>query len=449
MKKDKPKEREIDPVLFERILTYNILTNEYYASIVSDVLKPEYIDSPGNRLVANVVLEFYRKRNALPNATELKLYLTDETERALFKETINSFKGLDSKYNLDELILNTEKFIKEKAVYKAVMQTIDEYSKGESNPTDTYQLFDKACNISLVDNLGLNFFKQIPQFVSDIKKTDTFISSGWKWLDDKLNGGFLASGKALYVFSGQTNVGKSIFLGNIAANIAASGKTVVVITLEMPETVYGKRISSKLTQIPFKDLQHRTGELEDGLTAYSEQNPQAQIIFKEFPPKAVSVNHIKAYLKKLETKGIKIDAVVLDYLNLIAPLEGDNSYEKIKDIAEKVRALSYIFKCPFISATQLNRSGYNTSPELDQISESMGLGHTADVMIGIYQEEGDDVLGNLRLNMMKNRFGEKQGMCIMKIEYSTLTLTEGENHFGDDNEVSKAENALNLLSDKS
>jgi archaellum biogenesis ATPase FlaH len=441
------KAREIDHSLFEKIIGLNVLTNEYYTSVVIDALKPEYIDNPGVRLVTNVVFDFYKKRGALPNISELKLYLGDDTERSLFKETVQSFKGLDQKYNLDELVFNTETFIKQRAIYKAVKQTVDDYSNGESDANATLQMFEKACSISLVDNIGLDFFNQIDKFTDDLNKTDKYISSGWKWLDEKLNGGFLTTGRALYVFSGQTNVGKSIFLGNVAANIAAQGKTVLVISLEMPETVYGKRISSKLTKIPFRELQERVGELKETLHAYKEQNPNARIIFKEFPPKSVTVNHIKAYIKKLAAKGIKPDAIVLDYLNLIAAVAGDNSYEKIKEIAEQVRALTYIFECPIITATQLNRSGYNTEPSLDTISESMGLGHTADVMIGIFQEEGDDQLGVLRISMMKNRFGDKFGICLMKIEYQTLSLSEGENHFGDDNETVKAENALKLLSD--
>lgn len=443
------KPRDIDPALFEKIIGFNVLTNEYYTSVVIDALKPEFLDNPGIKLITSVVFDFYRKRGVLPNSTELRLYLTDNTERSLFKETVQSFKGLDSKYNLDELISNTETFIKERAVYKAVRKTIDEYATGEdTSPADTLQLFEKACNISLVDNLGLDFFNQIDKFVDDINKQDNYLSSGWKWLDEKLNGGFLSTGRALYVFSGQTNVGKSIFLGNVASNIAAQGKTVLVISLEMPETVYGKRISSKLTKIPFRDLQERNSELKETLYAYKEQNPNARLIFKEFPPKAVTVNHIKAYIKKLISKGIKLDAIVLDYINLIAPMSGENanSYEKVKDITEQVRALSYIFECPIISATQLNRAGYNTEPGLDNVSESMGLAHTADVMIGIFQEEGDDQLGILRISFMKNRFGDKTGVCIMKIEYQTLSLSEGENHFGDDNETVKAQNALKMLS---
>jgi len=339
-------------------------------------------------------------------------------------------------------------FIKQRAIYNAVKKTVDDYSNGSANPNDTLKLFDQACNISLVDNLGLDLFNQIDKFAEDVSKSDECISTGWKWLDTKLNGGFLSKGRALYVFSGQTNVGKSIFLGNIAANIAAQGKTVIVISLEMPETVYGKRISSKITKIPVNELSNRTSELKETLNAYKEQNPNARIIFKEFPPKSVTVGHIKAFIKKLINKGIKPDAVVLDYLNLIASTEGDNSYEKVKDITEQTRALSYVFECPFISATQLNRSGINKEPDLDNISESMGLGHTADVIISIFREDGDDQLGILRTSMMKNRFGDKSGVQLMRIEYLTLTLCEETDHFGDDAETTKAENVLSLLSNK-
>lgn len=441
------KEREIDSQFFEKVIGFNILTNEYYTSVVVDALKLDYIDNPGIRLVTGIIFDFYKKRNSLPNVTEIKLYLHDEAEKNLFKETVQSFKGLDQKYNIEELILNTETFIKERAIYKAVKQTVDEFSEGKTNPGETLQMFEKACSISLVDNLGLDFFNQIDKFVDDVGKTDSYISSGWKWLDEKLNGGFISTGRALYIFSGQTNVGKSIFLGNIASNIASQGKTVVVISLEMPETVYGKRIGSRLTKIPFRNLAEQADDLKNTLYAYKDQNPNARIIFKEFPPKAVTVNHIKAYLKKLTSKGINIDAVILDYLNLIAPINGDNSYEKIKEITEQVRALSYAFLCPFISATQLNRSGYNTEPDLNQISESMGLGHTADAMIGIFQSEGDDLLGILRLSIMKNRFGDKSGTCVMYVDYPTLSLSEGEVNLGTETETAKAENALDMLSE--
>lgn len=444
------KTKDINVDLFESVIAYNVLTSEYYTSIVIDELKPEHLKNPGTKLITSIVFDFYRKRSILPNITEIKLYLVSETEKNVFRETLLKLKSLDTKYNIDELIFNTERFIKERAIYNAVKETAEKYSSNDKeviSAAETLDLFEKACSISLVDDLGLNFLDEIDKFVAAINQQDVYISSGWKWLDEKIGGGFLASGRALYMFMGQTNIGKSIFLGNIASNIASQGKVVVVITLEMPETVYAKRISSKITKIPFRDLQEKSNDLKETLYIYKEQNPNAKIIFKEFPPKGVTVNHIKAYIKKLISKGINPDVIVLDYLNLIAPIEGDNSYEKIKDITEQVRALSYVFKIPFISATQSTRSGYDAEPELQQTSESMGTAHTADVMIGIFQNEEDNVLGILRMSLMKNRFGPNEGTRAMKIHYPTLTLIEDESYFGDDNEVAKTENTLSMLSE--
>ena len=52
--------------------------------------------------------------------------------------------------------------------------------------------------------------------------------------------------------------------------------------------------------------------------------------------------------------------------------------------------MSYVFECPIISATQLNRSGYDEeNPGLDTISESIGMAATADCIFSIFQDEED------------------------------------------------------------
>mgnify|MGYP001420000385 CR=1 FL=1 len=101
-----------------------------------------------------------------------------------------------------------------------------------------------------------------------LNKEEKFIPSQWEWLDRKLGGGFLETGRSLYLFAGQTNVGKSIFLGNIACNVAAQGKTVVLISLEMSELMYAKRISSNVTQIPINELQDNSSNVKQKVVNY-------------------------------------------------------------------------------------------------------------------------------------------------------------------------------------
>ena len=120
---------------------------------------------------------------------------------------------------------------------------------------------------------------------------------------------------------------------------------------------------------------------------------------------------------------------------------GNNSYERIKHATEQVRAMSYSFNCPIISATQLNRSGFDQdNPELATISESIGLAATADVIVSIYQNEEDRELNIIRLGMMKNRYGPRGNTQAMRIDYSTLTIDQA-----DDVEFEEDDNAFNTL----
>ena len=236
----------------------------------------------------------------------------------------------------------------------------------------------------------------------------------------------MAAGRALYVFYGVINVGKSIFLGNIATNILNQNKTVLLISLEMSEQVYAKRISSQLSKIAMNDLSMQIEPLKQSISGYKLQHKMSKLIIKEFPPKSVTPLHIKSYIDRLCRKGIKPDIIVLDYLNLLAPPErGMNSYESIKQITEQIRALTYYFNCPVVTATQTNRSAYNESnPGLETTSESMGLSHTADCQFPIWTEEEDFELGIIHLGITKNRFGPRECHTILEIDYPTLSLKD-------------------------
>ena len=158
---------------------------------------------------------------------------------------------------------------------------------------------------------------------------------------------------------------------------------------------------------------------------YKKENSKSRVIVKEFPPSTINCKHLKGYIKKLVDRGVKPDAIVVDYVNLLKSDIGVNSYERIKYATEELRALSYVFECPVITATQLNRQGYNeVNPGLDTVGESYGLAATADAIFSIWREEEDIDLGVIKLGVMKNRFGENYGSVVMEINYDTLTLTE-------------------------
>jgi replicative DNA helicase len=417
---------EFDYDLFEKVIVYNCFVDSSYFESIYEHLNPSFFSDEKNKAVISILCDFYRNHQKIPNPTELKLNVTDLSKRSALKEVLTGFSEIDKKYNKDLLLKNTEKFLKEKAVFNTVLKTSLNIQNGKINTSDILKSFERACSISLISDNGFDYLEKIDEHCIELQKVFRYIPSGWKWLDERIGGGFLATGKSLYVFYGVTNVGKSIFLGNIATNILNQDKTVLLISMEMSEQVYAKRISAQLSQISMDDLSSQITPLKNKLNSYKVKHKNSKLVIKEFPPKTVSCSHIKTYIEKLINTGIKPDVIILDYLNLIAPCEqGMSSYESVKKITETVRAMSYQFECPVITATQSNRSGYGqVNPGLETTSESMGLSHTADAQFSIWTEEEDVELGIIHLGITKNRFGPRDCHTVLEIDYPTLTLKD-------------------------
>ncbi len=439
----------LDLDYYEQVVIYKSLTNEQYLGKIIDHLKPEYFNDKNIKRIFTLIKNFYIKRSTLPTVTEIKSYLVNDELKDSFKNIVKNFANIDKNFNDKELEHNTERFLKERAIYNTMLSVAEDVSQGKVDTSFILDSFEKSCNVNLQSEYGLDLFDDINTLIKDLNTDQPTIPSGWNFLDEKIDGGFLENGRSLYVFAGETNVGKSIFLGNLACNIANQGKTVLLISLEMPELIYAKRLSSNITKIPMRELRGESNNLKYQIESHSKDNPDSKILIKEFPPSTVTPQNIQGYITELKNKGIKIDAIVLDYLNLLKSSLGNNSYERVKHVTEDVRALSYIFECPIISATQLNRSGYDEeNPGLDTISESIGMAATADCIFSIFQDEEDKELGIVKMGIMKNRFGANFGHTSLRIDYNTLTISEDESLNVDDGggELSDLTNTLNVLS---
>lgn len=440
------KSKNLDLDFYETIIAYNCLIDPVYLASIIDFLDIKFFKNIDIRNLITIILNFFRKNGTVPTNTEIKAYLTTDESRESFKKLVNSFVDMDKKFNKSELTENTELFLKEKAVYGAMLDAAEKLDSKQLNTADLLQKIEKAVSINLSQHMGIEIFSDIDRFIEDLHREEPCIKSGWKWLDHKLGGGFHENGRAMYVFAGETNVGKSIFLGNIAANVAKQGKNVLLISLEMSEMMYARRLSSAITTIPLSHLREESEVLRQQINEIAKGN-KAKIIVKEFPPSTLTPHQLKGFVKKLVQKGIKIDLVVLDYLNLLHSPIGNNSYERVLYSAQQVRAISYELNCPIVSATQLNRSGYNMdNPGLETISESIGLATTSDAIISIWQKDEDKELGIINIGMTKNRFGPNFGSIALKIDYNTLIISEDDT-INESDEAIEFSKTLTSLSD--
>jgi len=201
---------------------------------------------------------------------------------------------------------------------------------------------------------------------------------------------------------------------NIAANWIANNKKVLMISLEMSETMYSRRMDGLFSNLNINRLRDNIDELKSRVKGFKANVPDALLRIKEFPTGTLTPAMLKQYLKKLKlTKNFVPDIIFVDYLNIMKP-NGNNAgtlslYEKAGRIAEELRAISSKMKIPIVTATQQNRGANGYAGEeigMDSVSESSCISATADAMVAIWGNDGDREAGIKRLKILKNRLGK-------------------------------------------
>jgi hypothetical protein len=158
--------------------------------------------------------------------------------------------------------------------------------------------------------------------------------------------------------------------------------------------------------------------------------PPGKLFVKEFPTSQATVLEIENFLKGLEEKqGFKLKAIIIDYINILANYRNPNSentYLKIKQIAEDLRAMAVRNDWLIITATQLTRGAWDASEvTMQNIAESAGLAHTADMMYAIIQDSMMHAAREYWLKVLKIRDGEGKGTkCRFTIDYNHMKLSE-------------------------
>jgi replicative DNA helicase len=224
---------------------------------------------------------------------------------------------------------------------------------------------------------------------------------------------------------GQAGLGKSLFLSNIAVNCLKDDLNVVVISLEMSENVYATRFDAHISDSNINRLKENGKTVLDKINEFYKQHPNANLFIKEYPPRSIRVTDIQIYLDNLIAAGNKFDIIIIDYLNLVLPNKSrDNMYQDILDVAEKLRALSYIYEVPVVTATQATTEGMNNENiGMEHVSESRGIAHTVDFLAGLYQMDEDRNNGIINMRLIKNRLGGYIGKVIpFKLNPESLVL---------------------------
>lgn len=235
----------------------------------------------------------------------------------------------------------------------------------------------------------------------------------------------------------------SIVLCNDAANYVRQGKNVLFITCEMAKEKVTRRISANLLDMTLEDydkLVEDPAKVKKKLNQFRKNSffEPGKLRIKELPTGQGTVLDVERYIKEVEdSQKYKVDVVIIDYINIMCNYRqpnSENTYLKIKTLAEDLRGLAVKYDLLMITASQIGRGALDSSDiNLTDVSESMGLMHTVDNAIGIIQTEemriGELIAGVATpyywMKILKIREGEGKGHKFrVDINYNKMKLIE-------------------------
>ena len=360
--------------------------------------------------IAKFIKEYVDKYKVMPEVDQIN---------AKFDIKLKTAKDLDPSHFawlLDEF----ETFSRHKALESAILQSADLLEKGNYAPVE--DMIKDAVNVGLTRDLGTDYFEDPKGRLEFLKNSHGQVSTGWPAIDKKLFGGF--SKGELNIFAGGSGAGKSLFLQNLALNWTLAGLNVVYISFELSEHLAAMRIDAMIANIPTRQVMKSMSDVETKVKMISKKAGNLQL---KYMSASSTIMDIKTYVKELELKNkVKIDALIVDYLDLMMPknkkVSPSDLFVKDKYVSEELRNFAVDRNCLLATASQLNRASVEEI-EYDHSHIAGGLSkvQTADNVIGIFTSRAMRERGRYQVQFMKTRSSSGMGHKV-DLEFDVDTL---------------------------
>lgn len=377
------------------------------------ILDPDYFDR-SLRSAVRFIRDHSDKYAAIPTIDQIT---------ATSGVVLNDLRDVTSehtKWFLDEF----EQFCRYKALEQAIIASTDKLERQEYGAVE--KLIKEAVQVGLARDLGTDYWENPAERLRAIKEQKGGISTGWKTFDNFLYGGFNPG--ELNIFAGGSGSGKSLFMQNLALNWVLEGKNVLYVSLELSEKLCSMRLDSMLTGVGTRKLFKDIDDIALKVKMASKKAGALQVVQM---PNGCNVNDVKAYIKEFQIqRDIKIDAILIDYLDLMSPagvkVSASDQFIKDKYVSEELRNLAVELNILFVTASQLNRSSVD-EVEFDHSHIAGGISkiNTADNVIGIFSSMAMRERGRVQIQFMKTRSSSGVGQKLdLAFNVESLRITD-------------------------
>lgn len=414
------------PTLQKQILAY-LVQVPHILDQHRTYIRPELFENPLYSNLVRLVLNFYDLYGGPPSAdslmTQADWWLDDHPDLQIeqpryIKAAQDIFTPLPE---ADQAFVcqNLEAWIRHTLVTQAVFDSASKAAAG--NYQDAVRNLEEAVNFALQKQQSANTLWEQFQHLdyTETEKTAP-VPTGWASIDNDLDGGL--RGSEVAAIAAVAGAGKSMILLNIARGAMEANRRALMITLELSQKKYMRRMDSCISGIPYKELKFKDKQMEalGKLEEWRARYPNASFRCEHFPMGGLTIKQLDQYLYRLSQTAPMPEVLLIDYCDILASGNKYNSlYEDQTAIIRDTVGLGQKWDLPLWTAIQLNREGYDQKePGMSKLAGSIDKARVLDALAAKCQTKDERQTHEMRLKFIKMRSNEDHNYHFFKYDYT-------------------------------
>jgi replicative DNA helicase len=389
-----------------QLLNQIIIDKEFGRSII-DVIEQQYFENKYFKIILQMIKEYYLKYEHVPTFDTLEQITKSELQQELASKIV-----MDTIAKIKESPIEGSGFIQEKALkfckqqelQKAITKAQKVIDGGEFESYDKLEeLVREALQVGEREDGMADVFSNLDDVLNEDYRHP--IPMGIPGIDRLLKGG-LAKGE-LGVILAPTGVGKSTFLTKIANHSFNLGYNVLQIFFEDNPKIIQRKHITLWTKVHPDELSNKKDEVMDKVREV-QSKMENRLILKKLPSDTLTMLQIKNQLRKMIADGIKLDMVVLDYIDCIVPDKNlGDEWKSEGSVMRGFEAMCHELNLVGWTATQGNRSSISSEVvTTDQMGGSIKKAQVGHVIISVAKTLQQKEMKLATIAITKSRIGD-------------------------------------------
>ena len=392
---------------FQLQLLNQIVVDKDFSRSILDVIEPSYFENKYFKLIIQMIKEYYKKWDGVPTFDTLEQITKSEfSQETIAKVVIDTIKKIREtpESGGDFIQEKALKFCKQQELQKAITKAQKVIDGGEFENYDALEeMIREALQVGVVENGMLNVFSNLDDVLNDDFRHP--IPMGIGGIDRLLKGG-LAKGEIGVVLA-PTGVGKSTLLTKIANHAFNLGYNVLQIFFEDNPKVIQRKHFTLWTKIHPDDMSNKKDEVIKRVKEI-EQKMENQLILEKLPSDTMTMTQIKNLVRKKIADGVKVDMVLLDYIDCVVPEKNlGDEWKSEGSVMRAFEAMCHELNLVGWTATQGNRSSISSEVvTTDQMGGSIKKAQVGHVIISVAKTLQQKEMKLATIAITKSRIGD-------------------------------------------